>query len=56
MCFDTDEEPEKPLGLNGKYRNVNILKVSYQLVARVEGTEENIVKGKRAELVKDLIA
>ena len=56
MCFDTDEEPDKPTGKNGKYGKVNILKVSYQLVARVEGTVDNIVKEKKENLVKELIA
>lgn len=46
LCFDTDEKPDKPSG-DGKYGRLRTLRVQYQLVARVEGTDANVDKKKR---------
>lgn len=54
VCFDTTEKANKP-SLNGKYGKLNQTRVQYKLVARVEGTDQNIKKKKKLELVNDLI-
>jgi hypothetical protein len=55
ICFDTDEKPNKPSLKTGKYGKLNQTRVAYKLITRVEGTEANMKKKKRVELVNDLI-
>jgi len=54
LCYDP-EDAHKPTEKPGKYSKLNSTRVTYQLIARVEGNENNLVKKKRAELVDGLM-
>jgi hypothetical protein len=55
LCYDTEDKPEKPSDKGGKYGKLSEVRVQYQLIARVEGNENNLVKKKMAELVNDMM-
>jgi hypothetical protein len=55
LCHDTEDKIGKPSDKGGKYGKLSETRVQYQLIARVEGNENNLVKKKKAEIVDNFI-
>jgi len=59
LCYDPEEKTGKASDQKkegGKHSKLNVTRVTYQLVARVEGNENNLVKKKKVELVDDMMS